>query len=526
MVLRQKIDLEKEDPEFQEKIFLTNRAFINSVANLVSKIWSIVSVYIFVPIYIRILGEETYGLVAFFATLQTALNLLGIGLSSTLRREFATELENNYKYKLLRSVELIYVLIAIVICAICFFGSGIIANAWLNLSSLKGATVEKTLSLMGGSIALQLLINLYYGCLLGLEFQVRANMLQILWAMLKNVGGVILLIFKPDIILFYTWAVISDIFILFFFRKTVLDKIEYKKKYLWNLKDLVIVKTIWKYALGLIIISIVALLNKQFDKIVISRLLSLTDLGAYNLGCTLGQLTTMVSSAISIAMFANFTNNYSKGAGEELEKLFFNSNKVVALIVVCLGSFIMTFSNELLLFWTGSYEYAQIMETSGKFIVAGTALLGLQEIPYAFLLANGNTSINVKMGVSMIPLLVGGIYFATKKYGINGTGATYFFLMLLQTTIYLTVVYRTYFKGSLFRWLFHDMIAPCIFSVVLSILAKQVIYLLTDKLLYVCLLAVAGGFLAMITSFYIWKRDVFIISKNFIIEMGRKWKSY
>ena len=96
----------------------------NSIANLVSRIWSMISVFLFIPMYISILGEEAYGLVSFFATIQFVMNLLGLGLSSTLRREFATGNNDDknkvYKYKLLRSVELIYSLIAISIIMVCF----------------------------------------------------------------------------------------------------------------------------------------------------------------------------------------------------------------------------------------------------------------------------------------------------------------------------------------------------------------------------------------------------------------------
>ena len=66
-----------------------HKTIANTIANMASKIWSMVSIYIFVPLYIKYLGEEAYGLISFFTTMQMALNLLGLGLSSTLRREFA-----------------------------------------------------------------------------------------------------------------------------------------------------------------------------------------------------------------------------------------------------------------------------------------------------------------------------------------------------------------------------------------------------------------------------------------------------
>ena len=50
---------------------------INTCANLLSRAWTMIANFVFVPLYIGLLGEEAYGLVTFFATMQTVLNLLG-----------------------------------------------------------------------------------------------------------------------------------------------------------------------------------------------------------------------------------------------------------------------------------------------------------------------------------------------------------------------------------------------------------------------------------------------------------------
>ena len=191
----------------------------NSLSNVATKLWSMVSIYIFIPLYIKILGEASYGLVSFFATMQTALNILGLGLSNTLRREFAVgeRLEDNSirKYKLLRDVELIYFAIGIFIFLICFFCSGYISERWLNIENLDGAMVSSVLVLMGTSIALQMIANLYAGCLFGLDYQVYANTLCIIWSIAKSVGALLIISFvSPNLILFYTWHVFGPYFLL------------------------------------------------------------------------------------------------------------------------------------------------------------------------------------------------------------------------------------------------------------------------------------------------------------------------
>ena len=96
-----------------------NKIFIKNIgANIIGRIWSIISVFIFIPLYIYFLGIETYGLVSLFATMQGILFLLDAGLTLSLRKEFSTgdsSIENKIrKYKLLRSIEFCYIILNIV----------------------------------------------------------------------------------------------------------------------------------------------------------------------------------------------------------------------------------------------------------------------------------------------------------------------------------------------------------------------------------------------------------------------------
>ena len=61
----------------------------NITANFVGRAWGVVSVYIFIPLYLKFLGVEAYGLVGFYATLMGVLAFADMGLTATLNREMA-----------------------------------------------------------------------------------------------------------------------------------------------------------------------------------------------------------------------------------------------------------------------------------------------------------------------------------------------------------------------------------------------------------------------------------------------------
>lgn len=60
------------------------RLLKNVIANIVGKLWSFISIYLFIPIYIKVLGIESYGIIAFYTVLQTFLTFVDIGLTATL----------------------------------------------------------------------------------------------------------------------------------------------------------------------------------------------------------------------------------------------------------------------------------------------------------------------------------------------------------------------------------------------------------------------------------------------------------
>ena len=61
----------------------------NVLANYAGQAWTGVMGIAFIPIYIRILGIEAYGLIGIFAILQGAMALLDTGMTSTFNREMA-----------------------------------------------------------------------------------------------------------------------------------------------------------------------------------------------------------------------------------------------------------------------------------------------------------------------------------------------------------------------------------------------------------------------------------------------------
>ena len=66
-----------------------SRFTANIVANLLGQSWSVLVSIAVIPLYIKFLGIEAYGLLGFYMMLQGILQVLDLGLSPTMNRELA-----------------------------------------------------------------------------------------------------------------------------------------------------------------------------------------------------------------------------------------------------------------------------------------------------------------------------------------------------------------------------------------------------------------------------------------------------
>ena len=151
----------------------------NILANFGGQLWNGVLQLAVVPFYLAYLNVEAYGLIGFFVSLQAVVGVLDFGLATTTNREMASRssragLHGEMRH-LLRSMEWIYLGLALVVALVFFVFSTAIAWHWVVLKKLTPATVRLAVILFGVTLGLRWPVALYVGTLRGLEKQVLLN---------------------------------------------------------------------------------------------------------------------------------------------------------------------------------------------------------------------------------------------------------------------------------------------------------------------------------------------------------------
>ena len=259
---------------------------VNVAANFAGKGWSVLMSIAFVPLYIRAMGAENYGLVGIFLMLSSLANILDLGFSTTLNRELAQGLvpgaDANRLRNLLRTFELPYWLMGISAALLLALASSTIAGKWLHPVGLSPAAVGSALQLIALALAAQWPSGLYSGGLMGLERQMQLNVLLAGFATARGIGSLIVLWWiSPTAEAFFIWqALVNGL------QTLALALVLWRALPKGNgvpAFDAALLRSQWRYTAGLATVSILGALMTQFDKLILSQLLTLEQFGYYSL---------------------------------------------------------------------------------------------------------------------------------------------------------------------------------------------------------------------------------------------------
>ena len=132
----------------------------NLISNYVSKLWSLISVFIFIPFYIKYLGVESFAVIGFYTLILGVISFADAGMSSAVIREFSSGKKAIIKYSFLILIERIYISICFFITIVIIIFSKLIANNWLKSETIPIDDLVFYIQLIGIGVPIQLLSSL------------------------------------------------------------------------------------------------------------------------------------------------------------------------------------------------------------------------------------------------------------------------------------------------------------------------------------------------------------------------------
>lgn len=435
----------------------------NLIANYLGQGWTALMGLAFIPLYIKYLGIEAYGLIGLFAVLQAWLSLLDMGMSPTLNREMARFTAGTHSATsirdLLRSIELITLTIALLLALGIWASSGWLASDWLRAEKLPVEVVAQAFAVMGVVTALRFVEGIYRSAIVGLQRQVLYNLVNSALATLRGLGAVgILLWWSPTIEAFFIWhGLVSALTLAVLASVTyrALPKAERSGQF-----SLPVLRGIGRFAGGMMGITFLAILLTQMDKILLSKMLTLSEYGYYTLATVVASTLYMLTGPITQAWFPRLSELHAANNQPELITKFHQGAQLVSVFMGSAALIMMVFAQVLLQLWTRDAELAQRSAHLLGILALGALLNGLMWIPYQTQLAHGWTRLAVWINVVSVIIIVPAILWATPRYGAEGAAWVWVSLNIGYVLIGTHFMHRKILTQEKWRWYGQDLLQP------------------------------------------------------------------
>ncbi len=441
----------------------------NAFSNYIGQSYSMAVTLASVPVYIKYLGAEAYGLIGFFILLQNFTGLLDFGLSTAISRQVARAraTANGFAQfsNLLRAVELGFMVVAIVIIVLIYFNSDLMSYKWINPIALAQKDIAYSFQLMGLIIGLKLYSTFYRSGINGFEDQIWNNKATVIVNTLKYGGSSVILIFITQSITTYfeyqlIIALIEIILLRHRFYKNTLNQAidQHLEKIDWH----EILKIV-PFSLSVAYTSAVVIIIMQLDKLLLSNTISLKELGYLNVISTITSLIIVITTPVFLAYLPKITVLMISKRIQEMTAAYTEMTKLVALITACTTAMIACNAQGIIYAITGSRAAQAWSSEVLVYYAIGTGFYVLGNVQYYLLNALGNLKLYVLGCTISLVFLTPAIFFIVQRYGVLGAGYLWMFYGLIWFILWGMLVHNKVMPKFHTKWLFKD-IAPLVVS--------------------------------------------------------------
>lgn len=435
----------------------------NIAANYASQIYTTVAGIVLVPLYLKYMGAEAYGLVGFFAMLQAWFNLLDMGLTPTMARETARYNGGaigalDFR-RLARALEGVFFVVALIGGLLLFMSADWIALKWLNANQLPIAEISDALRLIAIIVALRWVSGLYRGVISGAERLVLLSIFNASIATMRFVLILPILIYysaTPHTFFSFQLAVaLVELTGLATLSYQIMPKLPQCTKIKWEWAPL---QPVLKFSLSIAFTSSVWVMVTQTDKLVLSKILPLTEYGHFTLAVLAASGVSIVSGPMSAALLPRLARLQAQGDEAGLIRLYRQATQGMAVITLPVAVVLGFGAERLLLAWTGNSNLADQVGPILRLYALGNGVLAMSAFAYYLQFSKGDVRLHLLGSALFVLLLIPSIIVAAMWYGGIGAGWAWFGANLAYLLLWVPLVHRRFVPGLHPLWLGVDLL--------------------------------------------------------------------
>lgn len=475
----------------------------NVIANLLGGASSAVLSIIFVPLYLRFLGAEAFGLVGVLAALQAIFGILDLGLGAMVNREMARlsvrQSDGTRERDLLRTLELVYWGLAATSLVVVFAFAGTIASQWIHAQHLALGAVKRSLLCMGIIIASQLPFSLYQAGLLGRERQVILNVIVVSAATFRNVGALVLIsMVAPSIELFFEWQAIVMLLQLAVTGIILWHDLPGPRRNAHVRMNLLTEQ--WKFSAAVSGNAILGVILTQTDKMLLSGMLPLAEFGYYTLAGSVAAVLWYVINPMAAAYYPRFTRALHAGDEATIVAVYHRACQFLAVLLLPLSVTIACFAHQLITLWTHNESAASASGTIATLLVCGTTMTGLATLPGYFAMAAGFAQIITYTNLISVIVLTPSLLLMVPRYGAIAAATIWVILCSFFIVFTVPMLHGRVIPGEKWRWYANDFAKPLAAALAVGLVSRLLVPIHLGQVAMLGWLAGTGACITIATA--------------------------
>ena len=439
-----------------------------------ARVWSSLLALLLIPFYAEYIGAEGYGLLGLYATINLCLSPLDFGLGATMKREMARMTALNTLQdeggSFTKTLEILFWITALILGAAFILLAPVLTN-WLNVNESNASKVYQSLCLMGVLITVQWPSNFYTLGLMGLQKQSATNLINIglstlnailAFASLKYIHASVEVYFLSNIVLSFCQTI-------------VLKGVLWKQINTTNHPvrcDFNLIKSVKEFALGMSGISVTTILLVNVDRIVLSKILPLDQLGVFFIVTTLARVLTLISGPFYYTYFPIFTHAMVKNDENDLAKTYHLASSQLSLVLMPAALILIIYPAEIFQIWLKHLKISQEFIYTASIYTVGSLFNSIMTIPYALQVSAGLTKLNFWQNLISISLLIPTLFILTKHLGPIGAGIVWFILNLGYFFIIIPIMHRRLLLNEMRKWYISNVGLPLLLCSLITVSSK------------------------------------------------------
>ncbi|MHB8612742.1 MAG: oligosaccharide flippase family protein [Candidatus Dormibacteraceae bacterium] len=371
------------------------------------------------------LGADAFGIIFFNQVLTGVLtSALELGVLSTTVREVSAHFESELDYvrQLIRTASVFYWGLGGLLYVAVFLLAPVLVQHWINLKTIDAGTATTMLRVLAITTLIMLPRALYSSIFQGRQRMELNNSIDVGASAAQQLGIIAILAAGGNVFAVVWWIAISAVLSTLTYIAVASRLIGWRSlvpRYFSS-----VVKRNVRFTAHMSVLSVLNMVQLQFDKIVVSKLLPVASVGYYSFGSTVVIRISFASAAIAQAALPSFSRLHQLGDSRPLLLQYRKLQDLISFGLVPVFA-AATFGAMPLYTYLFSRSTASVLLLPTALLCLGFFMAGTINVPYTLAIAMGKPQIasraNVVALFVVLPITALLIYFN----GLVGAGSSW-----------------------------------------------------------------------------------------------------